>query len=384
MSTRWIFIAIGIVGIALTFALAFILGITAANPTQRGLEEKLLLVRKKAAECQQERERARSQQKRAPNWDQTPVGKIQKENDRLADENNKLMDENESLREDKTQLDEQLMELQHEYDEKTEISNQEKEEITGLQQSGNISDILKDFLEDQQQWGPIEKDDLIPKLIDELKWRKTRFQACQRAVGTAYNRIDQTKQALAQKEKEDKLKAAQDKLEKQQQQIQDLLDKAKGISGGGAQQRAAAGTTTGATQITQSQQMQQNAARPLTEDPALSSILASLKKQDDAKAAAAAQVQAAQAQQTAGANQLNPTQLEQIKALVAGQQAQKAAAQQIQQPVQTQAVAQGQQQQQQQLPQQQQAATQAQATKVENLSADQLAKLMDMLKTSGK
>jgi len=383
MSTRWIFIAIGIVGIALTFALAFILGITAANPTQRGLEEKLLLVRKKAAECQQERERARSQQKRAPNWDQTPVGKIQKENDRLADENNKLMDENESLREDKTQLDEQLMELQHEYDEKTEISNQEKEEITGLQQSGNISDILKDFLEDQQQWGPIEKDDLIPKLIDELKWRKTRFQACQRAVVTAYNRIDQTKQALAQKDKEDKLKAQQDKLEKQQQQIQDLLDKAKGITGGSAQQRAnTAGQTTGTTQISQSQQMQQNAARPLTEDPALSSILASLKKQDDAKAAAAAQVQAdkaAQQQQTAGANQLNPTQLEQIKALLAGQQTQKAAAQQIQQPVQTQA--QGQQQQQQQAATQQ---AQAQPTKVENLSNDQLAKLMDMLKTSGK
>jgi regulator of replication initiation timing len=218
--TRKVFIAFGVVAVFLVFALGLILGMTAINPAQRNLEEKLLIVRKKAAECHIERERARAQHRKSPDFDKTPVGKIQRENDILADENNALMEENENLREEKMNLEETLTELRNELEDKTQISVHHREKLHDIQKTGNISDTLKEFLVEQQEFGGVDKDELIPKLIDELRWRKTRFQACQRVSAKAAGRIAEVKVEAQQRLQEEKDKHLKDQLAQQAAELQ--------------------------------------------------------------------------------------------------------------------------------------------------------------------
>eukprot|EP00667_Euglena_gracilis_P031351 EG_transcript_45266 len=108
-----LFVVFGLFGLLLVFALAYILGQTSQDKTQRNLEEKLVLVRQKVATCTQQREQLRIKNKKAGSDPKSPSSKLRKENDELAEENNQLMEDNESLREEKTVLEETISELRY-------------------------------------------------------------------------------------------------------------------------------------------------------------------------------------------------------------------------------------------------------------------------------
>jgi hypothetical protein len=199
-----VFISFAIVGALLVAALAFILGQTAANPTQRGLEEKLVLVRQKAATCTQERDRLRAKEKRTPDYRKSPVYKIQKENDELADKNNELAQDNDNLRDEKAMLEETLAELRFDLDSNSIINDKERTQLDDLQKTGNMSQTLKDFLNDQLAWGGVDKDELLPKLMDELKWKKTSFQACQKVIVRTREQLESAKKLKAQAKEQGK------------------------------------------------------------------------------------------------------------------------------------------------------------------------------------
>jgi|Transcript_74486 hypothetical protein len=173
-----LFIIFGLLGLGLIFALAYILGQTSQDKTQRNLEEKLVLVRQKVATCQQQRETLRQKNQRVAANTKTAAYKLQKENDDLAEENNQLMEDNESLREEKTVLEETISELRYELDMKDVINDDEKQQLEDYKRSGNVSSGFLNFLQEQEKWGSVDKDSLIAKLISELKAKKQQLQKC--------------------------------------------------------------------------------------------------------------------------------------------------------------------------------------------------------------
>jgi len=181
--TGKLFVVFAMIGLGLIFALAYIMGQTSQDKTQRNLEEKLVLVRQKVATCQQERERLRQKNTKVTANTKSTAYKLQKENDELAEENNQLMEDNESLREEKTVLEETISELRYELDMKDVINEDEKKQIEDYRKAGNISKGLSTFLNDQEKWGSVDKDSLISNLISELKVKKTQLEKC-RAMPT--------------------------------------------------------------------------------------------------------------------------------------------------------------------------------------------------------
>eukprot|EP00992_Anisonema_acinus_P008539 TRINITY_DN4648_c0_g1_i2.p1 TRINITY_DN4648_c0_g1~~TRINITY_DN4648_c0_g1_i2.p1 ORF type:complete len:199 (+),score=52.66 TRINITY_DN4648_c0_g1_i2:67-663(+) len=173
-----LFLTFGFFGLALVFALAYILGQTSQDRTQRNLEEKLVLVRQKVATCQQEREQLRKKHSKIAASTKSSAYKLQKENDELAEENNQLMEDNESLREEKTVLEETISELRYELDMKDVINDDEKKQLDDYRNSGNVSVGLSTFLADQEKWGSVDKDSLVSKLIAELKAKKEQLVKC--------------------------------------------------------------------------------------------------------------------------------------------------------------------------------------------------------------
>eukprot|EP00996_Jenningsia_fusiforme_P002196 NODE_3032_length_1063_cov_52.533531_g2784_i0.p1 GENE.NODE_3032_length_1063_cov_52.533531_g2784_i0~~NODE_3032_length_1063_cov_52.533531_g2784_i0.p1 ORF type:complete len:204 (-),score=76.80 NODE_3032_length_1063_cov_52.533531_g2784_i0:397-1008(-) len=173
-----LFLIFGLFGLALIFALAYILGQTSQDKTQRNLEEKLVLVRQKVATCQQQREQLRSKNTRVAASSKSAAFKLQKENDELAEENNQLMEDNESLREEKNVLEETISELRYELERKETINEDEKQQLDEIRTVGNVSSSFLSFLSQQEQWGSVDKDTLINKLIGELKTKKQQLVKC--------------------------------------------------------------------------------------------------------------------------------------------------------------------------------------------------------------
>eukprot|EP00906_Rhabdomonas_costata_P023325 RCo033580 len=173
-----LFILFGALGLGLIFALAYILGQTSQDKTQRGLEEKLVLVRQKISACQQDREMLRKRHTKVAASTKTTAQKMQKENDDLAEENNQLMEDNESLREEKNVLEETINDLRDELDKKGQVSPEEVKQVIDYRKAGNVSAQLSSFLAEQEKWGSVDKDSLINKLIAELKHKKTQLAEC--------------------------------------------------------------------------------------------------------------------------------------------------------------------------------------------------------------
>eukprot|EP01010_Urceolus_cornutus_P000894 NODE_1400_length_933_cov_908.753394_g1079_i0.p1 GENE.NODE_1400_length_933_cov_908.753394_g1079_i0~~NODE_1400_length_933_cov_908.753394_g1079_i0.p1 ORF type:complete len:207 (+),score=67.82 NODE_1400_length_933_cov_908.753394_g1079_i0:82-702(+) len=180
-----LFVIFGLFGLGLIFALAYILGQTSKDTTQRNLEEKLVLVRQKVASCQQERDVLRQKNVKVAANTKSAAYKLQKENDDLAEENNQLMEDNESLREEKTILEETISELRYELDMKDVINDDEKAQLQEYKSSGNVSKNFLSFLSEQDKWGTVDKDSLISKLISELKVKKTQLQKCKSLTAAA-------------------------------------------------------------------------------------------------------------------------------------------------------------------------------------------------------
>eukprot|EP00992_Anisonema_acinus_P000458 TRINITY_DN10161_c0_g1_i1.p1 TRINITY_DN10161_c0_g1~~TRINITY_DN10161_c0_g1_i1.p1 ORF type:complete len:298 (-),score=70.09 TRINITY_DN10161_c0_g1_i1:102-995(-) len=161
--------------LVVVFTLAYVLGQNAQTRTQRNMQGRLELTRQRSQNCETER-RMLSGQMKGKEHDELRIA--EQDHQALVSENQLLNEDNQQLRQDNYALEEQIDELRDELDDKDFVSDDEVEQLEDAMSFGNNSAELKEFLEDAQILGGINKDTLITKLVNELKRKRTGLTQC--------------------------------------------------------------------------------------------------------------------------------------------------------------------------------------------------------------
>eukprot|EP01001_Neometanema_parovale_P006460 NODE_2818_length_1334_cov_199.232040_g2677_i0.p1 GENE.NODE_2818_length_1334_cov_199.232040_g2677_i0~~NODE_2818_length_1334_cov_199.232040_g2677_i0.p1 ORF type:complete len:367 (-),score=184.34 NODE_2818_length_1334_cov_199.232040_g2677_i0:233-1282(-) len=187
--------------LVVVFTLAYVLGQNAQTKTQKNMQSRLELTRQRFQNCDTER-RMLSGQIRGKEHDELRIA--EQDHQALVSENQLLNEDNQQLRQDNYALEEQIDELRDELDDKDFVSDDEVEQLEDAMSLGNNSVELKEFLDDAQILGGINKDTLISKLMTELKTKRQALLQCKKRKGvtnTKLNDADDTKGELPEKKK---------------------------------------------------------------------------------------------------------------------------------------------------------------------------------------
>eukprot|EP00996_Jenningsia_fusiforme_P004268 NODE_5081_length_721_cov_146.122024_g4715_i0.p1 GENE.NODE_5081_length_721_cov_146.122024_g4715_i0~~NODE_5081_length_721_cov_146.122024_g4715_i0.p1 ORF type:complete len:188 (+),score=45.37 NODE_5081_length_721_cov_146.122024_g4715_i0:104-667(+) len=157
------------------FTLAYVLGQSAQTKTQRNMLGRLELTRQRLQNCDTER-RILTGDLRGKDVDELRIA--EQDHQALVSENQLLNEDNQQLRQDNYALEEQIDELRDELDDKDFVSDDEVEQLEDAMAVGNNSVELREFLDDAQILGGINKDTLLVKLIGELKKKTGEISQC--------------------------------------------------------------------------------------------------------------------------------------------------------------------------------------------------------------
>lgn len=179
---------VGGFSLVVVFTLAYVLGQNAQTRTQRNMQTRLDLTRQRSQNCETER-RMLTGQIRGKENDELRIA--EQDHEALVTENKLLNEDNQQLRQDNYALEEQIDELRDELDDKDFVSDDEVEQLEDAMSFGNNSAELKEFLDDAQILGGINKDTLLSKLVKELKRKRTALTQCKMKRGQEQDAADQ-------------------------------------------------------------------------------------------------------------------------------------------------------------------------------------------------
>jgi len=162
------------------FTLAYVLGQNKQTKTQKNMQGRLDLTRQRYQNCENER-RSYTGKRRSKEFDELKVA--EQDHQALVQENQLLNEDNQQLRQDNYALEEQIDELRDELDDKDFVSDDEVEQLEEAMSVGKTSGELKEFLDDAQVLGGINKDTLIGKLVTELKSKQDSLHKCEKNKG---------------------------------------------------------------------------------------------------------------------------------------------------------------------------------------------------------
>lgn len=168
--------------LVVVFTLAYVLGQNAQTKTQKNMQSRLELTRQRFQNCDTERRMLGGSMK---GKEQDELKIAEQDHQALVSENQLLNEDNQQLRQDNYALEEQIDELRDELDDKDFVSDDEVEQLEEAMSFGNNSAELKEFLDDAQILGGINKDTLITKLMAELKVKRGTLRKCRAEKGAA-------------------------------------------------------------------------------------------------------------------------------------------------------------------------------------------------------
>eukprot|EP00994_Dinema_validum_P009362 NODE_921_length_1234_cov_66.843882_g689_i0.p1 GENE.NODE_921_length_1234_cov_66.843882_g689_i0~~NODE_921_length_1234_cov_66.843882_g689_i0.p1 ORF type:complete len:309 (-),score=97.15 NODE_921_length_1234_cov_66.843882_g689_i0:254-1180(-) len=161
--------------LVVVFTLAYVTGQKAQTKTQKNMMSRLDLTRQRFQNCDLSR-RMLSGKFKGKEADELRIA--EQDHSALISENQLLNEDNQQLRQDNYALEEQIDELRDELDDKDFVSDDEVEQLEDAMSLGNNSAELKEFLDDAQILGGINKDTLITKLMLELKRKRDALTQC--------------------------------------------------------------------------------------------------------------------------------------------------------------------------------------------------------------
>eukprot|EP00993_Chasmostoma_nieuportense_P001911 NODE_2750_length_1103_cov_31.073770_g2625_i0.p1 GENE.NODE_2750_length_1103_cov_31.073770_g2625_i0~~NODE_2750_length_1103_cov_31.073770_g2625_i0.p1 ORF type:complete len:344 (+),score=140.71 NODE_2750_length_1103_cov_31.073770_g2625_i0:52-1032(+) len=167
---------VGVIGLALTFLLAFAMGKGARDKTQANMSSRLELTRKRFQNC--DRERILLKGGTIDGVDELTL--TRSEHEALISENELLREDNEDLKRENDEQERQLDVAAEDQDTLDFVSDDDVQELEETMASGNNSAALVELLDDLNAGG-IDKDTLIERLLKEndLK-RKSRAKCFKR------------------------------------------------------------------------------------------------------------------------------------------------------------------------------------------------------------
>eukprot|EP01010_Urceolus_cornutus_P000609 NODE_1128_length_1092_cov_242.586769_g862_i0.p1 GENE.NODE_1128_length_1092_cov_242.586769_g862_i0~~NODE_1128_length_1092_cov_242.586769_g862_i0.p1 ORF type:complete len:268 (+),score=79.47 NODE_1128_length_1092_cov_242.586769_g862_i0:70-873(+) len=172
------------------FTLAYVLGQSAQTKTQRNMLSRLELTRQRHQHCETERRMLSGGSMKGKEADELKIA--EQDHQALVSENQLLNEDNQQLRQDNYALEEQIDELRDELDDKDFVSDDEVEQLEDTMSLGNNSVELKEFLDDAQILGGINKDTLITKLMSELKRKRQWLAECKKQAAITLLKHSQT------------------------------------------------------------------------------------------------------------------------------------------------------------------------------------------------
>jgi hypothetical protein len=196
--------------LVVVFTLAYVLGQNAQTKTQKNMQSRLDLTRQRFQNCDTER-RMLSGSMKGKEHDELKIA--EQDHQALVSENQLLNEDNQQLRQDNYALEEQIDELRDELDDKDFVSDDEVEQLEDAMSFGNNSAELKEFLDDAQILGGINKDTLITKLMAELKVKRQNLSKCKAKKGLPSLKSDSDDDLKFSGEQERKVKTTIKKKE---------------------------------------------------------------------------------------------------------------------------------------------------------------------------